>query len=136
MDPVRLPVVVIDFTVPDGIVMIALYMIRTYCPPVGSYIMLAMLGMCPCNILTVACIATDGLIISVAVVITADITIVIGRFITIIVSACCTIVRGWLLSLVCTGVTIVRGSVSFGTTLIASIVTSYLALLRLFVGAF
>jgi len=98
--------------------------------------MLAMLGMCPCNMFPVAGIATDGLIISVAVVITADITIVIGRFITIIVSACCTIVRGWLLSLVCTGVTIVRGSVSFGTTLIASIVTTYLTLLRLFVGAF
>ena len=82
--------------------------------------MLAMLGMCPCNMLPVTCIAPDRLIISVAVGITTDITLV----------------RGWLLSLICTGIAPVRGSVSACTTLIASIATSYLALPRLFVGAF
>ena len=127
MDPVRYPVVVIDCTVPDGIVMIALNMICTYSPPVGSCILLAMLGMCPCNILLFACVAPDRLIISVAVGITADITIVSPRR---------TLVRGRLLSLICTGIAPVRGSVSAGTTLIASIATSYLALPRLFVGAF
>jgi hypothetical protein len=118
MDPVRYTVMVIYFTVPYGIVMIAFYMICTYWPPVGSFIILAMLGMC---------IATDGLIISVAVIITAYITIISAR---------CTLVRRWLLSLVCTGNPPVRGSVSLATTLIASFAARYLALPRLFVGAF
>ena len=135
MDPVRYPVVVIYCTVPDGIVMIALNMICTYSPPVGSCILLAMLGMCPCNILPLACIAPDRLIISVAVGITADITIVNGGLISI-VSANCTLARRWFLSLIGTGIPPVRGSVSAGTTLIASIAAGYLALPRLFEGAF
>ena len=135
MDPVRYPVVVIYCTVPDGIVMIAFNMICTYSPPIGSFILLAMLGMCPCSILPLACIAPDRLIISMAVGITADITIVTGGLFSI-VSANCTLVRGRLLSLICTSIAPVRGSVSTGTTLITSIATGYLALPRLFVGAF
>ena len=117
MDPVRYMVMVIYLTIPYGIVMIAFYMICTYCSPVGSCILLAMLGICPCNMLPAACIATDGLIIP-------------------IVSSCCTLVRRWLLSLVCTGITPVRGSVSLATASIASVATRYLALPRLFVGAY
>lgn len=89
--------------------------------------MLAILGMCPCDRLTVAGIATDGMVISVAVIMTADITII---------SPCCTFVRAWFLSLVYTGIAPVRGSVSAGTTLIAFIAARHLALLWLFVGTF
>ena len=78
MDPVRYPVVVIDGTIPDRIVMISFYMILTYCPTVGSGIMLAMLGMGPCNMLAFASIAPNRLIISMTLVSTADSTIVIG----------------------------------------------------------
>jgi hypothetical protein len=76
MDPVRYPVMIIDLPVPDGIVMIALCMIRTYCPPVGSCIMLAMLCMGPVNVLSATGISTDRMIIS--AVVSADISIAIG----------------------------------------------------------
>ena len=135
MDPVRYPVMIIDIPVPDGIVMIAFYMIRTHYPPIGCCIMLAMLRMGPVNMLPATSVSTDRMIISLAVGITADSTIITGCCVTI-VSSCCTLVRGWLLSLVCTGIVSVRGSVPPGTTSIASVATSYLALPRLFVGTF
>jgi len=97
--------------------------------------MLAMLCMGSVNMLPVTGVSSDRLIIFMAVGITADSTILTGCCVTI-VSSCCTLVRGWLLSLVCTGIASVRGSVPLGTTSIASVATSYLALLRLFVGAF
>lgn len=58
MDPAWHTVMIIDFAVPDRIIMIALNMICTYGPPIGSGIMLAMLGMCPCNMLAFAGIAS------------------------------------------------------------------------------
>jgi len=79
MHPVGFPVVVIDFAVPDGIVMIAVNMIRSYCPPVRSRIMLAILGMGPRDRLAVDCIATDGMVIPADVAIIAGITIISPR---------------------------------------------------------
>ena len=65
MYPVWYTVMVIDLPVPDRIVMIAFYMIRTYYPPVGCCIMFAMLCVGPVNMLTVAGIATDRMLIPV-----------------------------------------------------------------------
>jgi hypothetical protein len=63
--PVWYTIMVIDLPVPDGIVMIAFYMIRAYHLPVGCCIMFTMLCMGPGNRLTAAGIATNRMIISV-----------------------------------------------------------------------
>jgi hypothetical protein len=65
----------------------------------------------------------------------ADGTIITGCCVTI-VSPCCTLVRRWLLSLVRTVIASDWGSISPGSTRIASVAAGYLALPWLFVGTF